>query len=98
MVRAVEVTVPLSPKKGYRSPELLERMRTLLVERSFKEKPKGSNSMVQLLSQTNLQTLHRFWIIEGETRTLFRTKGREVRWAVPVATTGRREPLPTTIW
>jgi hypothetical protein len=48
------------PKKGYESPKLLERMRNLLVRKSFKGKPKGSNSMVQLLCQTNLQTIDVF--------------------------------------
>jgi hypothetical protein len=42
---------PGVPKKGYKSPSLLDLMRGVLVGKSFTVKPKGSNSTEQLLSR-----------------------------------------------
>jgi len=50
----------------------------------------------QLLSRVNWRTKIRFLIICGDTRTLLRRKF-EVNSVEPVAVTGIREPLPTTI-
>jgi len=63
-------------KNGYRSPVLLHLAITLRVWRSFTERPKGSNSMEQLLSVVNRRTEIKFLIMLGETRTLERIKGR----------------------
>ena len=63
----------------------------------FIQKPKGSNSMAQRLSVTNLWTDMRFLMIAGHTNTLRRVKAREGEAIIPcpVFFTAAKEPLPT---
>jgi hypothetical protein len=55
-----------APKNGYKGPELLDLMISLLVARSFTEKPVGSNSIEHELSMVNCLMDMRFLIMEGE--------------------------------
>jgi hypothetical protein len=69
------------------------------VAQSFIEKPKGSNSIEQLLSVVKRRTKIRFLIICGETRILCRcneqlVNGKEVE---PIVVTGIEEPLTIII-
>jgi hypothetical protein len=66
------------------------------MEEPSQNNQRGQNSTEQLLSIVNWRTEIRFLIICGETRTLLRRK-LEDNSVEPVAVTGRKEPLPTTI-
>jgi len=96
-VVSVGVLMLVGGKNGYKSPKLLHLAITLRVCRSFTERPKGSNSIEQLLSVVNRRTEIKFLIMLGETKTLFRTRercgvGNEYE---PVEVMGKRAPLPT---
>jgi hypothetical protein len=74
-------------------------MITLLVARSFTERPKGSNSIEQLLSMVKRWIEIKFLIICGETRILCRCNERSVnkKEVEPIAVIGKEEPLSTII-
>jgi hypothetical protein len=63
------------------------------------ERPKGSNSIEQLLSIVKQRTEIRFLIMFRDTKTLERTKGRRVveKECDPTEVTESKFPLPTMI-
>jgi hypothetical protein len=74
-------------------------MITFPIARSFIERPKGSNSIEQLLSMVKQWIEIRFLIICGETRILCRCNERSVnkKEVEPIAVIGKEEPLSTII-
>jgi hypothetical protein len=52
------------------------------VQRSLREKPKGSNLIERLLSVENLRTDKTFLILSGTIRTLLSANGQEERGRV----------------
>jgi hypothetical protein len=98
-VRTCVLLLLVVGKNGYKSPVLLHLAITLRVCRSFTERPKGSNSIEQLLSVVNRRTEIKFLIMLGDTRTLFRTRGEcgVGNEYEPVEVIGKRAPLPTII-
>jgi hypothetical protein len=80
----------------YRGPKLSHVVIMFLVERSFTESPKGSNSIEHQLSVVKRWTDKRFSIVSGVTKTLLRYNGTG-RDVSPTEVTGREDPFLTMI-